>query len=170
MPLYAPVTLVFISHQAFTLELSCCASSALIVRQANASWLSDWSVLMAEHIWGHLCVHYKPAHIESAFVQSHWLAGEHLLAHSGGCSIGLGGKYDWSWVITVPLLLPAWLLRSGRPHRRHLLTRPPPSLASAWPLPRPLFLTFCLPFLRVFKGILSLFIINGQQTLLINMN
>ena len=41
MSQYAPVTLVFISHQAFTLELSCCASSALIVRQANASWLSD---------------------------------------------------------------------------------------------------------------------------------
>ena len=60
MSQYASVTLVFISHQVFTLELSCCALSALIVWQANASWLSDWSVLMAKHIWGHLCVHYKP--------------------------------------------------------------------------------------------------------------
>ena len=38
------------------------------------------------------------------------------------------GKSDW-WVITGPLLLPAWLLRSGGgplPPSRHLLTREPP--------------------------------------------
>ena len=40
----------------------------------------------------------------------------------------VGGKSDW-WVITGPLLLPAWLLRSGGgplPPSRHLLTREPP--------------------------------------------